>query len=146
MESFEEFFLWCDRQGLQSDRHIASAFGRTPQTVRNWRKSRPRARTGAPPLHLALSCVGYEAARQETGELVPPINQMAMSFFEAWRRYHGLDTLEATGEAFGLTRQAIHNWCKRKRLPRWLPLACIGYERRAASRAAAAAVPVVEAA
>lgn len=129
MTSYEEFFAWCESQGLKSDRLIATAFAMTPQTVRNW-KARLRSGGGAPPVYLGLACLGYEASRRHHGDLVPPFPSMSLRWFEAWRRHHGLTTLERTGEAFGLTRQAVHNWFKRESLPRWLPLACLGYERR----------------
>ena len=128
MATYGEFFAWCGEQGLVTDRNVADAFGRTPQTVRNWKRSRARARDGKPPLHLSLACMGYEASRRRTGELIPPFPDMSIAWFDMWRRSHGLETLESTGDAFGLTRQAIHNWHKRGRLPRWLPLACLGYE------------------
>jgi DNA-binding XRE family transcriptional regulator len=133
LSSYEHFFDWCRRQGLTSDRHVAAAFGRTPQTIRNWKKG--RSLPSVPPSHLSLACVGYEESRRRTGELVPPFPEMTVTWFDMWRRSHGLDTLEATGEAFGLTRQAIHNWHKRDRLPRWLGLACLGYEHSIARAA-----------
>ena len=126
LNSYDAFFDWCARQGLHTDRNIADAFGRTPQTVRNWKKA--RASGAAPPLRLELACLGYEASRRRTGELIPPFPEMSLGWFEMWCRSHGLATLEAAGDAFGLTRQAIHNWHKRGHLPRWLPLACLGYE------------------
>ena len=125
--SYEEFFSWCDHQGLKSDRLIATAFGMTPQTVRNWR-GRVRSQEGTPPMYLSLACFGYEATREHHGDVIPPFPNMSISWFEAWRTHHGLSTLERTGDAFGLTRQAVHNWFKRQSLPRWLPLACLGYE------------------
>jgi hypothetical protein len=130
--SYKAFFDWCRVQGLESDRHIAAAFGRTPQTVRNWKRNQEAA-SASPPLHLTLACKGYEASRRSSGELVPPFPEMTVGWFSMWRQNHGLSTLESTGEAFGLTRQAIHNWHKRHRLPRWLPLACLGYEESSRS-------------
>lgn len=127
MTSYEEFFVWCKSQGFRNDREIANAFGMTPQTVRNWRaKVRPGA--SAPPAYLSLACLGFEATRPAGGVAKPP--EWSVEWFEAWRQHHNLQTLERTGGAFGLTRQAVHNWFKRKSLPRWLPLACLGYERR----------------
>ena len=128
MNSYQTFFEWCRVQGLETDRQVALAFGRTPQTVRNWKRSQENDATASPPLHLTLACRGYEAARRNSGDLVPPFPEMTMGWFSMWRHNHGLGTLESTGAAFGLTRQAIHNWHKRHRLPRWLPLACLGYE------------------
>lgn len=140
LASYQEFFDWCKRQGLESDRNIAQAFGRTPQTVRNWKKGRGEEGLSTPPLHLSLACRGYEASRRRTGALIPPFPEMSVGWFNMWRRSHGLDTLEATGVAFGLTRQAIHNWHKRGRLPRWLPLACLGFDEGASAAEAPAAV------
>lgn len=125
--SYSAFFEWCERQGLSGDRTVAEAFGRTPQTVRNWKRN-VSGKTGAvPPLHLSLACAGYEATKRADAD---PIGDVSIGWFQVWRHAHGLGTLEATGEAFGLTRQAVHNWHKRDRLPRWLALACLGYEER----------------
>ena len=130
LPSYAAFFEWCATNGLTSDRLVASAFGRTPQTVRNWKRALTRSPAPVPPLHLSLSCEGYEAARRSTEATVPDFAEPTVGWFQTWRLVHGLDTLEATGDAFGLTRQAIHNWHKRRRLPRWLPLACLGFEER----------------
>ncbi len=132
MDTYEQFFAWCASQGLKNDRLIAAAFGMTPQTVRNW-KQRLKSGDGVPPAYLVLACAGYESARGQSGEVVPAFPQMTADWFEAWREHHHLETLERTGGAFGLTRQAIHNWFKRESLPRWLPLACLGYEIKVAS-------------
>lgn len=129
LKSYNDFFAWCAGHSLTSNQEISAAFGRTPQTVRNWRCNRTRSRLGVPPQHLSLACGGYAEARRQNAE-VTPLPDVAPVWFETWRRNHGLATLEATGLAFGLTRQAIHNWSKRGRLPRWLPLACLGYETR----------------
>ena len=128
MTSYEEFFAWCQRQGFRNDREIANAFGMTPQTVRNW-KAKVRPGSSTPPVYLSLACLGFEATRPAGGGVAKP-PEWGVEWFEAWRHHHNLQTLERTGGAFGLTRQAVHNWFKRKSLPRWLPLACIGYERR----------------
>jgi hypothetical protein len=140
MNSYEEFFAWGEAQGLKSDKLIATAFGMTPQTVRNWKaKARNAAPDGGvhtPPKWLSLACLGYEAARRNSGGDVPGLPTISVEWFEVWRRRHGLDTLERTGNAFGLTRQAIHNWFKRESLPHWLPLACIGYEQEAVNNVA----------
>jgi len=138
MDSYQKFFSWCDRQGLKADREIAEAFGMTPQTVRNW-KHRLEAGEGVPPTYLGLACVGFESARSTGNGEVPRLEPMTVDFFKTWREHRGLETLESTGGAFGLTRQAIHNWFKRDRLPRWLPLACLGYEVRTSPEGSGAA-------
>ena len=123
--NFSDFFRWCSEQGITRTRDIARAFGRTPQTIENWRK---KAETDSTiPLHVELSCIGYEAIRNETGLIEPISTPLTLTLFHVWRQYYGLGTLEKTAEAFGLTRQAVHNWYIRKRLPKWLNLACHGY-------------------
>lgn len=130
MKSYDEFFAWCDRQGLKTDRLIALAFGMTPQTVRNWKALRKDKRR-VPKAWLELACLGYEMARAVSEELIPPFPLVSSEWFDIWRREHGQSTLEHTGHAFGVTRQAVHNWRIRKRLPRWLPIACVGFQRKA---------------
>lgn len=143
LKSFGDFFVWCAGQGLTGNQEISAAFGRTPQTVRNWRCKRTRSRLGVPPRHLGLACAGYAEARRQTGQ-VAPLPEVALAWFDSWRVNHGLATLEATGVAFGLTRQAIHNWSKRGRLPRWLPLACLGYETEKSAAAESTSPAVVD--
>jgi hypothetical protein len=132
--SYESFFAWCREKCLVTDRQIAEAFGRTPQTVRNWKRARKDGLGVAPPRHLSLACSGFEALQERPGEIERIVNDGAEYWFQNWRSRHGLGTLESTGSAFGLTRQAIHNWDKRERLPRWLPLTCLGYERVASDK------------
>lgn len=127
MTGYEEFFAWCKQHGLKGDKMIALAFGMTPQTVRNWRLKLQKGE-GQPPAWLKLACRGFEVAKAETEEPMPSFPKVDMTWFEVWRNHHKLKTLELTGAAFGVTRQAIHNWHKRASLPRWLPLACLGYE------------------
>lgn len=125
--SFGEFFTWCEGFGLTKDRSIAQAFRLTPQTVMNWRKGKSRAQYIVLPIHLLLMCRGYEAIRRDSGHVMPEIPTMTIGMFDIWRQYYGLTTLETAGHSFGMTRQAIHNWNTRRRLPKWLPLACYGY-------------------
>lgn len=128
LSSYQVFFQWCRSHGLQTDRQIATAFARTPQTIRNWKRGQTGEQSVLPPLHLSLACKGYEFAHAHGTHRNDSSQEPSMSWFQNWRHHHGLDTLEATGDAFGLTRQAVHNWHKRGRLPRWLPMACLGYE------------------
>jgi hypothetical protein len=128
IKSYDDFFIWCRSHGLHNDKIIAIAFGITPQTIRNWRIKLNSEVKESPPEYLNLICIGYECCKAKTGEIVPAFPRMTMELFEEWRVIYKLDTLEDTGKVFGRTRQAIHNWKKRFSLPRWLPLACIGYE------------------
>ncbi len=104
---------------------MARAFGRTVQTVDNWRKGRSRA--GGVPRHLILCCEGYEAMRRDTGMVEPAQAPLTPMLFEMWRSHHGLGTLESVARVFGVTRQAVHNWQTRRNYPRWLNMACHGY-------------------
>ncbi len=126
--TYAEFFDWCKQKELQSDKQISIAFSRTPQTVRNWKKPGRDGAASAPPRHLYLACVGFEILETHPSAVAALTDGKNELWFQEWRQSRGLLTLETTGQAFGLTRQAIHNWDKRSRLPRWLPLACVGYD------------------
>jgi DNA-binding transcriptional regulator YiaG len=123
--SFDDFFRWCENNGLQRSRDIAKVFRRTPQTIDNWRSGRSRNRVF--PKHLRLSCIGYMVNRRENGLIIPTDSPITPTMFELWQKYHGLETLESVAKTFGLTRQAVHNWQVRNKYPNWLNLACDGY-------------------
>lgn len=127
MKTFAEFFAWCEKNGLADDRSISNAFSCTHQTVHNWRSGRSRMQNGVP-RHVQLQTIGFAAAKSGKHSLPP---NAGMAEFDAWRAERGMGSLEATGRAFGLTRQAIHNWVKRERLPRWIHLACLGHDLEA---------------
>lgn len=132
MDSYGEFFASCAARGLRTDREIACAFRRTQQTITNWRAL--VAHGARPPRHLGLEVAGYDLVQAGAAEPRPGI-----AAFKAWQNKLGLGTLEAVGGVFGCTRQAVHNWFSRERLPRWLPLACMGHEACASAASAASA-------
>jgi hypothetical protein len=126
IDSYGEFFEWCAQRDLLGERKIADAFCRTPQTVRNWKRGVGISRGGRPPLHLKLACAGLDAERHAgKGDIS---KELSWEEFKEWKSMRNLKTYEDVGEAFGLTRQAIHNWHKRGTLPRWLSLVCRGFD------------------
>lgn len=125
--TLEEFFPWCATLGLVDNKDISRAFGRTPQTIENWRRGHSRSGMPRIPAHLTLSCVGYEALRRETGMFMPSDPPLTATMFRIWCSYYGLRTLSSVAEVFGVTRQAVHNWGVRGRLPKWLNMACHGH-------------------
>ena len=125
MQTFAEFFTWCTANELSDDRAISQALSCTHQTVHNWRTGRSRGARGLP-RHVYLQTLGFEARQTETPGGLSVASSIAA--FDAWRAERGLESLEKTGIAFGMTRQAIHNWVRRERLPRWIELASLGYD------------------
>jgi hypothetical protein len=121
MQTYGDFFTWCASRGLVSNRAISQALFRTPQTIQNWRVKMEQGE--APPKHLSLECAGFDAVKAGCAMPSPGI-----ASFKTWQNAHGLKTLETVGSVFGHTRQAVHNWFAREKLPRWLQLACVGYE------------------
>ncbi|MFC4236209.1 hypothetical protein ACFOY8_13415 [Thalassospira xianhensis] len=134
IKTYGDFFAWCEKQGLKSDRLISVAFHITPQSVRNWKAKNSQYLAGdtkaVPPIWLELSCLGFEAARRHSPEIMPSFPAASLAWFDVWRAQHRLNTLELTSSTFGITRQAVHNWYHRNKTPRWLPMACRGYEVR----------------
>jgi DNA-binding transcriptional regulator YiaG len=122
MDSYEQFFSWCEANGLTTDKQIADVFHVTPQTVRNWRRKRDAG--GPAPVHLGYVRRGYAAVRGD-GLQLPVVD---FAWFQEWRDKHGLSTYEAVGDTFGVTRQAAHNWYTRAQLPKWIAAACAGYD------------------
>lgn len=125
----DEFFAWCHDMDLRSNGAIAKAFRLSTQTVRNWRTKR-----GGPdgawevPRWAVLACRGLEALREDPAIELP--REMSLRAFARFQKRNGLATYVRTGRAFGLTRQAVHNWFQEgRRFPHWVPLACLGYER-----------------
>lgn len=124
----DEFFAWCHDMGLASNGAIADAFRMSAQTVRNWRGKGGKDGAWQVPRWTALACLGLEALREDPSIELP--REMGLRAFARFQKRNGLKTYERTGLAFGLTRQAVHNWFQdKRRFPHWVPLACLGYER-----------------
>ncbi len=123
MEYYSDFFKFCEEKGMVDDKSIACYFYVTKQTVKNWRKNAIAGKKMPNWMRLKLS--GYQYAHKDGYQ---PYCLMPIQWFEQWRERHNLKTLQQTGEVFGVTRQAVHSWGIRGRLPRWITLSCIGYE------------------
>jgi hypothetical protein len=129
-----EFFDWCVRHHLETTRDIVAIIPVSGQTVRNWMKKLPDDDDLAP--WVAYACHYYDVTAGETGDLAPSaIPSMTVSELKEWQTGHGFKTYKATGDIFGIKRQAVHNWHKRGKFPRWLALACAGYDLSLQSKA-----------
>jgi len=122
----DEFFSWCETRGLRENSTIAAVFNISIQTVRNWRKKEGNAPL---PPWLELACEGFDAISAVGG--APALPPITIGWLTAWQARHSLKTYEDTGRVFSIKRQAVHNWYKRGRFPKWLALACAGYDARA---------------
>lgn len=120
------FFAWCAKRHLTENTPIAAVFCVSSQTIRNWRK-----REGGEelPAWVPIACDGYDSLTGGAGGL-PRLPKVTVSWLGEWQARHGLQTYDDTGAVFDLTRQAVHNWFKRGRFPRWLALACAGHDAR----------------
>jgi hypothetical protein len=129
-----EFFDWCARHQLETTRDIVAIIPVSGQTVRNWMKKLPDDDDLAPWVEYA--CHYYDVTAGETGTLAPSdLPSMTVSELKEWQIGHGFKTYKATGDVFGIKRQAVHNWHKRGKFPRWLALACAGYDLSIQSKA-----------
>lgn len=129
-----EFFNWCARHQLATTRDIVAIIPVSGQTVRNWIKKLQDEDDLAS--WVGLVCHYYDGTAGESSELSPSdIPSMTVSELKDWQMCHGLKTYKATGDIFGIERQAVHNWHKRGKFPRWLALACAGYDLSIQSKA-----------
>jgi hypothetical protein len=121
----DEFFQWCEARGLRDNTPIATVFSVSSQTIRNWRK-----KDGADelPAWVPLACDGFEAL--SAGGRAPSLPPITVEWLSSWQVRHALRTYEDTARVFAIKRQAVHNWYKRGRFPRWLALACAGHDAR----------------
>jgi len=118
-----EFFKWCEERNLIRNGEIAELFRLSSQTVRNWRKKEDDSML---PAWVSWACIVLDTEEQREASLKIP--QMSVERLSKWQRRHGFKTLDDTAGVFYIERQAVHNWYKRGRFPRWLSLACIGYD------------------
>jgi hypothetical protein len=116
----EEFFAWCDRQGLKTNPAIANAIGVSSQTIRNWREA-----PGIPGW-VRYATIWWESAKHDPAKRVA--TEMTAQEFIEWQSRNKFDTYQSVGDVLLLTRQAVHNWIRRKRFPRYVRIACAGYE------------------
>jgi hypothetical protein len=113
LKAFQE---WCEAQQLHSQKERASAIGVSAQTIRNWEVR------GDVPYWLRYSTHAIT-------EGIEPLH-LTVANFKAWQQRCGLPTNEATGIALGRKRQSVHQWFSRSSFPKWLALACTGYEHQ----------------
>lgn len=118
-----EFFLWCEDRSLNKNGEISRLFRLSSQTVRNWRKKEDDETL---PIWVNWACAALDTEEQR--DLASEIAQMTVENLATWQRSHFFKTLDDTAGVFGIERQAVHNWYKRGRFPRWLSLACAGYD------------------
>jgi DNA-binding transcriptional regulator YiaG len=118
-----EFFLWCEERSLSKNGEIARLFRLSSQTVRNWRKKKDAEIL---PTWVNWACHGLDTEEQR--ETASKIAHMTVEKLSAWQRRNEFKTLDDTAGVFDIERQAVHNWYKRGRFPRWLSLACAGYD------------------
>lgn len=122
-----EFFDWCVRHRLNETSDIVTVIPVSGQTVRNWMKKHPDEDELAPWVDFA--CHYYDETAGENGDLVASsLPAMTVSELKEWQLRHGFKTYKATGDVFQIKRQAVHNWHKRGKFPRWLSIACAGYD------------------
>lgn len=127
----EEFFAWCEANGLDRNQDISAAFRVSSQTIRNWRKKEPKSKMTA---WVPFACAALEAAT--AGTIAPKsLERITVSRLSEWQVRHRFKTYDDTAAVFSVTRQAVHNWYKRQRFPKWLALACVGYDIRTRSEA-----------
>jgi len=119
----KDFFLWCDQRELRSNPEIAAAFRVSSQTIRNWQR---KEEADQMPAWIPLACLAIETVA--AGEPVPVAETMTVARLSEWQGRHRFKTYEDTACVFQIKRQAVHNWYKRQRFPKWLPLACLGYD------------------
>lgn len=119
----KDFFKWCSDRELTKNGEIADLFRLSSQTIRNWRKKEDDALL---PQWISWACIALDD--EERREYAVQIPQMTVEELSKWQRRHGFKTLDATAGVFSIERQAVHNWYKRGRFPRWLSLACNGYD------------------
>jgi len=125
----DEFFNWCEARGLRDNTPIAAVFSVSSQTIRNWRRKDDGEEL---PAWVPLACDGFDAlAGEGHPQSLPPVT---VEWLSSWQVRHSLRTYEDTARIFVIKRQAVHNWYKRGRFPKWLPLACAGHDARIHSK------------
>lgn len=120
----KEFFAWCAERGLARSQDISAAFRVSSQTIRNWDR---KPDSSPMPAWVPLACAaidGLAAGTVSAAELAP----MTVTRLSKWQSRHRFRTYDDTAAVFSIKRQAVHNWYKRQSLPRWLSLACAGYD------------------
>lgn len=123
----DEFFAWCEDRDISSNSAISTVFSPSSQTIRNWRQ---RSSDFVMPTWLSLACKGFDSLANDGPPILPKIT---IGWFRSWQRRNCLKTYYDTSRIFGLKRQAVHNWFKRGRFPKWLALACAGHDARVSS-------------
>jgi DNA-binding transcriptional regulator YiaG len=115
----QEFFSWAQSRGLNDAKAIANAMGVSNQTIRNWKSADEL------PGWVSYACVTYDRSKEN-----PEVSVPTMTFvdFERWKNRNGMSGYPDVARTFNITRQAVHNWFKRKKLPRYIARACVGFE------------------
>lgn len=112
----KRFFDWCSGKGYVTNLQIADALNISTQTVRNWKRLDDDARL---PIWVLYACEAIDTEIK--------VDSMDIDSFKSWQKTHDLLTYESTGGVFGISRQAVHQWFRRGRFPKWISLACAGF-------------------
>lgn len=112
--TYDELMGWARKHDLRTNPQIAAVIRVSPQTIRNWSVRR------RVPSWVRYACVAID-------NNCDPID-LSVSAIKAWQSRTGLRTYEDTGRVFDLKRQTVHQWFRRCSFPRWLALACAGYD------------------
>lgn len=120
----DSFFAWCEEHELSRNQDISEAFRVSSQTIRNWYR---KGSSDPLPAWVPLACYAVEALAN--GSAKPrQAAPMTVSRLSEWQSRHGFRTYDDTAGVFAIKRQAVHNWYKRQRFPKWLALACLGHD------------------
>lgn len=133
--TYRDFFEFCKNIGLKSHAVIAEFFLVNEQTINNWKK---RAKDGTGDISQTLpgwvpySCYAITRLGSDIqvhcSHYMTGFPNMSIDWFKEWQNRHTLTTYQSTGDVFGVSRQAVHNWFCRNRFPKWISLSCIGYD------------------
>lgn len=126
-----DFLDWCQKRGLSRPQLIARKFLVSEQTIRNWERDARQSSLALTDHWVVLAVAFYDAqlgTASSFDELdIQPPSSMTFNGLHRWQNKHRLKTYQDTADIFDIKRQAVHNWHVRGNLPRWLPLACKGF-------------------
>lgn len=117
------FFSRCEEIGVPPSR-ISAEFKVSSQTIRNWRKKDDAEEM---PAWVSLACIAIAAVKDGKAS-ADDVGAVTVAGLSEWQARHGFRTYADTAAVFSIKRQAVHNWYKRQRFPKWLGLACAGYD------------------
>lgn len=119
----KDFFQWCKERNLNTDNEISSFFNVTNQTLKNWKKYDDNKKMRH---WIAIVCEGHDLIIKKGCNLNR--EEMTIAKFNLWRDKNSIETYNESGLIFDIKRQAIHNWFKRGKIPKWLSLTCNAFD------------------